>query len=402
MKFSPTPGHKSYDVVIIGGAMMGSATAWFLAVYYGFVGRILVLEPDPTYASCSTAHTNSCIRQQFSTRLNVKISQFTANFLRELSLQAQSDPTVPNVPIRNFGYLYLAGTPDVAAQLRTSAALQRGWGSETEILTPDQIASRYPFYTVEDLELASLNRRDEGYWDGAGVFEYFRQGAAAAGVEYCAAKAVKFDCQRHKVSAVYTEDGTRLVPGQLVNCAGPRAAGIAAMAGIALPVEPRKRFTWIFKAEQPLEQDLPLTIDPSGVHVRENGGGSYLAGAAPSEDHAVDPTDFSMPQAFWMEHVWPRLASRIPRFESIRVTAEWAGHYAFNTLDQNAVLGPHPDMPNFLFQNGFSGHGLQQAPAMGRAIAEWISYGAYKTLDMTPLSYERILHNRPLREAAVI
>ncbi|MEL7215427.1 MAG: FAD-binding oxidoreductase, partial [Pseudomonadota bacterium] len=166
--------------------------------------------------------------------------------------------------------------------------------------------------------------------------------------------------------------------------------------------EPRKRFTWIFYAETPLERTLPLTIDPSGVHVRQDGPTTYLAGGHAEHDPAVDPTDFTMDHTLWQEHVWPILATRIPAFEAIRVTSEWAGHYAYNTLDQNAVIGPHPEVENFLFLNGFSGHGLQQSPAMGRGIAEWITHGGYRSLDLTPFGYARIAAGQPLPELAVI
>ena len=190
--------------------------------------------------------------------------------------------------------------------------------------------------------------------------------------------------------------------GAVVNASGPRAARVAAMAGIELPVEPRKRYSWVFTAEKPLERELPLTIDPSGVHVRQDGPTSYLAGSVGDPDPAVDPEDFAMDDSLWEEHVWPMVAGRIPRFESIRVINQWAGHYAYNVLDQNAIVGPHPQIGNFLFLNGFSGHGLQQSPAMGRGTAEWLTYGDYRTLDLSPFHYDRIAHDRPLTEWAVI
>lgn len=109
-----------------------------------------------------------------------------------------------------------------------------------------------------------------------------------------------------------------------------------------------------------------------------------------------------MDHAIWQDHVWPIIATRIPQFEAIRVVTEWAGHYAYNTLDQNAVLGPHPELGNFVFQNGFSGHGLQQSPAMGRAVAEWLTYGQYRSLDMSPFGFDRIVEGRPIVERAVI
>jgi len=168
------------------------------------------------------------------------------------------------------------------------------------------------------------------------------------------------------------------------------------MAGITVPVEPRKRYSWIFSAEQPLDRDLPLTIDPSGVHVRENGGGTYQCGGHSDIDPAVDPGDFIMDHSLWETHVWPILATRIPQFEAIKVQSEWAGHYAYNTFDHNAILGPHMEVENFFFLNGFSGHGLQQSPAMGRGTAEIMVHGAYQTLDMTQFHFDRIPAGRKI------
>jgi glycine/D-amino acid oxidase-like deaminating enzyme len=205
-----------------------------------------------------------------------------------------------------------------------------------------------------------------------------------------------------RVNSVTLASGTRIACGQLVNAAGPRAARIAAMAGIDIPVEPRKRYTWTFSAAQPLDRELPLTVDPSGVHVRQDSADTYMAGAHSHIDPAVDPDDFEMDHSIWMDHVWPAIATRIPQFEAIRVLREWAGHYAMNTFDQNAITGPHPELANFLFLNGFSGHGLQQAPAMGRGTAEWLAHGAYRTLDLTPFHFGRIAAGTPYVETAII
>ena len=177
---------------------------------------------------------------------------------------------------------------------------------------------------------------------------------------------------------------------------------MAAMAGIALPIEPRKRFNWVIKAEEPLSRPLPLTIDPSGVFVREVGGGTYMAGGHADHDPEVAFDDFTMDPDIWMDKIWPGIATRIPAFERVKVISEWAGQYDYNTLDQNAVTGPHPDVTNFLFLNGFSGHGLQQSPAMGRATAEWIVHGSYQTLDFSPFHYERIAAGKALVEGAII
>ena len=398
------PKQKHYDVVIVGGAIMGSSTAWFLTENADFNGTILVVERDTTYELCSTAHTNSCMRQQYSEELNVRISQFAADFVKNLRGYMGGDTRVPELSIRNFGYMYLADTEEFAGTLRENIAVQHKAGAGTVLMTPDEIKAKYPFYNVDDIVLGSINTVDEGYWDGAAVFDWWRRQARERGVEYVENEVVAMtkNVTGTRVESITLKSGEIIFCGQVVNASGPRAARTAAMAGITLPVEPRKRFTWIFSAEQPLEVDLPLTIDPSGVHVRENGGGTYQAGGHADIDPAVAFDDFAMDFAFWEQHAWPIIATRIPQFEAIKVTHEWAGHYAYNTFDHNAILGPHTDVENFFFLNGFSGHGLQQSPAMGRGTAELLTYGAFRTLDLSPFRYERIAQNRMIVEKAII
>lgn len=399
-----TPSKTSYDVIIIGGAIMGASTAWFLSDNPDFDGSVLVVERDLTFEACSTAHTNSCMRQQFSTDLNVRISQFAADFVKNIRSYMGGDERVPELSIRNFGYLYLAEDEALADVLRESQKVQLANGAATELLTPAEIQQRYPFYAVDDIVLGSINTLDEGYWDAAAVNDWWRRQSRERGVEYIENEVVAITrtAARDRVETITLKSGEVISCGQVVNAAGPRAAAVAQMAGIDVPVEPRKRFSWIFKAEQPLDTDLPLTIDPSGVHVRENGGGTYQCGGHSDHDPAVAYDDYTMDFSLWEQHVWPILATRIPQFEAIKVQSEWAGHYAMNTFDHNAIMGPHTELSNFIFLNGFSGHGLQQSPAMGRGTAEWLTYGEYRALDMTPFSYARIPANTPIIEKAVI
>ncbi|MBT6314723.1 MAG: FAD-binding oxidoreductase, partial [Alphaproteobacteria bacterium] len=223
------------------------------------------------------------------------------------------------------------------------------------------------------------------------------------GVEYVSNEVVAMakSAAGDKVESVTLKSGEVIACGTVVNASGPRAVRTSRMAGIELPVEPRKRYTFIFSAEDPLDQDLPLTIDPSGVHMRTDGM-NYLAGCPPDDDPAVDYDDFVQDHSIWEEKVWPILANRVPQFEAIKLTHSWAGHYAFNTFDHNAILGPHTEVTNFVFVNGFSGHGLQQSPAMGRGTAELIAYGEYRSLDLSPFNYERIALGQPFVEKAVI
>ncbi len=401
-QFDTTSTQRSYDVVIIGGAMYGSAVAWFLSDNPDFDGSVLVIERDPTYEKSATAHTNSCIRQQFSNPLNVKISQFGAEFIKGFKGFMGNDARVPDLSIQSYGYMYLADTDAFADQLRSAQQVQLDAGAATQLMTPDQITAAYPFYNVDDIVLGSINLIDEGYWDGGTVFDWWRRSARERGVEYIAGEVVAMDVAGSKVQSVTLANGDVIACGKIVNATGPRGAKTAKMAGIDIPVEPRKRFTWIFSAEQPLDRDLPLTIDPSGVHFRQDGPKTYLAGGHAHPDPAVDFDDFAMDHAIWEDKIWPTIATRIPQFEAIKVVTEWAGHYDYNTMDHNAILGPHTEVENFYFVNGFSGHGLQQSPAMGRGTAEMLIYGEYRTLDLSPFGFERIAQGRSFAESAII
>ena len=402
--YAKVPKGTSYDVVIVGGAIMGAATAWFLTDSPDFNGSVLVVERDASYEKSSTARTNSCIRQQFSNELNIRISQFTAAFIQDFRQHMDGDERVPDITIQSYGYLYLADSEEFAEVLRANQAVQLAAGVKTRLLTPDEILRDYPFYDLDGIVLGSINSENEGYWDGGVVFDWWRRSSRRRGVEYVENEVVAMDSDSAgtRILGVRLATGEAIRCGTVVNASGPGAARTAAMAGIELPVEPRKRYTWVFTAEQPLDRELPLTVDPSGVHVRQDGPATYLAGGRGDPDPAADPEDFTMESGLWDERVWPAIAARIPRFQSIRVVNEWAGHYAYNVLDQNAVVGPHPEIRNFLFLNGFSGHGLQQSPAMGRGTAEWLTYGEYRTLDLSPFHYDRIASNHPLTERAVI
>ncbi|MDG1211789.1 MAG: FAD-binding oxidoreductase [Paracoccaceae bacterium] len=399
-----TPTKSSYDVVIVGGAMYGSSTAWWLTQNPDFNGSVLVVERDPSYEKCSTAHTNSCIRQQFSNPLNVSISQFGAEFINNFREFMGGDERVPELSIQSYGYMYLADTEEFADTLRASHATQAANGAATKLMTPDQIKAEYPFYNVDDLTLGSINLVNEGYWDGGTVFEWWRRSAGERGVEYVgnAVTAMTKNAAGDRIESVTLASGEVIACGHVVNASGPRAVLTSRMAGIEIPVEPRKRFTWIFSAENPLDMELPLTIDPSGVHFRQDGPKTYLAGGHADYDPAVDYDDFAMDHGIWQDHIWPTIATRIPQFEAIKVVTEWAGHYAYNTLDHNAIVGPHDEVSNFLFLNGFSGHGLQQSPAFGRGMSELIAYGEFRSLDFAPFSYDRIAKGIPFSETAII
>lgn len=402
-----TPKQKSYDVVIVGGAMYGSSVAWWTASNPDFDGSILVVERDPTYEFTSTSHTNSCMRQQFSNEVNVKISQFAAEFVKNFRDFFGGDERVPNIPIQSYGYMYLANNEEFSNTLKELQKIQQSLGSGTKHMSAEEIKRDYPFYNMDDIISGNHNLIDEGYFDGNTVFDWWKRSAREHGAEYCTNEVVSMGLNGAgtKVETVTLKSGEVISCGKVINCSGPRAVLTSRMAGVEVPVEPRKRYTFIFDAEQPLDRDLPLTIDPTGVHMRTDGQ-YYLAGCPMSiggaPDDPVDYDDFEQDHSLWEQHVWPIIATRIPQFEAIKLTNSWAGHYAFNTFDQNAIIGPHTKVENFIFVNGFSGHGFQQSPAMGRGVGELITYGEYRTIDLSPFGYDRIERGEKFVEKAVI
>lgn len=398
-----SPKARTYDVIIVGGAMYGSSVAWWLSDNKDFDGRVLVVERDPTYEFTSTAHTNSCMRQQFSAPINIKISQFAADYVKNFRSYMGGDARVPKLALQSYGYMYLADNAAFAQDLVDAQKIQAACGAGTKHMSAAQIKAAYPFYNMDDIIAGNHNLIDEGYFDGNTLFDWWKRSARERGVEYIhnSVVAMTKNAAGRRVESVTLASGEVIACGTVVNASGPRAVLTSRMAGIEIPVEPRKRYTFIFDAQDRLDRDLPLTIDPSGVHMRSEGS-YYLAGCPPDDDPAVDYDDFAQDHSIWEEKVWPVLAHRVPAFERIKLVNSWAGHYAYNTFDQNAIIGAHSQVENFIFANGFSGHGFQQSPAMGRGIAELIATGAYQTLDLTPFGYGRVERGEKFVEKAVI
>ncbi|KAJ4244985.1 hypothetical protein NW762_014191 [Fusarium torreyae] len=403
--FAQHPASSSYDVVIVGGATSGSAIAWFLASNPDFKGKVLVVEKDPSLAYSATQASNNCMRQQFATEINVKIAQYAAEFVKDFrkNLKCEDGDGIPNIPLRNFGYLYLADTPEFTAVLKEDQQVQAACGAGTKIISADEIAAKYPFFALRDIHAGSLNTVDEGAFDALGMVRSLRKRAQQLGVDYIDNEVTGMTRVGNKIGSITLKTGESIAVGTVVDAAGTRAAQVSRLADVDLPIEARRRYTYIFSVDEPLPQDLPLTIDPTGVHMRSYREKDYLVGCPPiGPDVAVDPEDFSYPEDVWNKKMLPVLQNRVPQFSTAKVTHSWMGHYEFNTFDHNAIIGPHTEVSNLLFCAGFSGHGSQQAPACGRGVAELITYGEFRTLDLSALAYDRIARNEPLLERAVI
>ncbi len=389
---------QGFDVAIAGGGVMGSAIAYFLASDPGFRCRVLVVERDPSYATCATTRSWGGFRQQFSTPENIRMSLFGAAFFHEAAERLAVGAERPDLGIRTQGYLFLASASG-AAQLAANVRLQRELGANVQLLDPAALAQRFPWLARDGLASGAFGP-EEGWIDPHALLHAFRRKAISLGVEYRRDEVVGLEREDRRVTGLRLASGERVPARIVVNAAGPQAAAIATMAGLALPVRPRKRMTFVFDCRTDLRA-APLTIDPTGVAFRPEGG-SYLGIVSPPEESDPDSADLELDYAPFEETIWPTLAARIPAFEEIKLKSAWAGWYDYNLFDQNALLGPPPEVDGLLFCNGFSGHGIQQSPAAGRAIAELVLHGGYRSLDLARFGLARVLDGRPLTEAHVV
>ena len=389
---------------------MGAATACFLARDHGL--RVTVLERDPSHRRASSALSASSIRQQFSTPVNIALSAWSMDFLRrvprELTVEGAPPPVIGLV---EPGYLTLA-TPAGLPLLEANHEVQRQAGADVALLTPTALRRRFPWLHVEDLAAGALGLRGEGWFDGPALHQALRRKASACGTRFVHAEAVGFDTVAASASlatvrAVVTADGRHVAGSAFVLAAGGWTSPLAAALGVALPVAPKKRDVFVLDSPAAPLEDCPLVIDPGGTWFRPEGRG-FIAGAPPRPLHEGGPGDPDEPPLETIDHtlfddmIWPAMAHRVPAFEALRVRSAWAGYYEMNTFDNNGLAGALPGWGNVWTACGFSGHGMQQAPAVGYALAARIAArpGAAPSIDA--LDPGRVGRGQPLRERHII
>ena len=385
----------SQHTLIIGGGGVGSATACFLSQIAGQSERITVIERDPTYQSASSSLSASSIRQQFSTPVNVQLSQFGWEFMRGCVDEAG----VPGgaVGLNERGYLFL-GQSHQTGLLRERADANRALGVAITEFDPAELAARYPWLNTSDITYAAMGAAGEGWFDGYMLQQLYRSRARARGVQYVKGDAVKLHAKGHRVVAVELSDGSRIEADRFLNAGGPWSAEVARTIGVEIPVRARRRTIFVVSCPTAIKQ-FPILIDASGVFVRPEQH-HFLVSVVPPADR--DPDDLPLDPDFSLfeQMAWPTLAERIPAFEALRVERAWAGYYEFNTVDHNGLVGQMgPD--NLYLATGFSGHGLMHSAGVGRGMAELLSYGEYRTLDLSPLSPHRLETGAHIVEDAV-
>lgn len=370
--------------IVIGGGIVGSCIAWFLAPDR----EVVVIERDPAYRFASTTLSAASIRVQFSLPLNVAMSQFGAAFM---------EPMAEEIGLHRGAYLTLAGPRGVDV-LRENLRVQTEQGAQVAWLDPGAMAARFPWLNTDDLAAGALGLAGEGWFDAYALLRRVRAEAIARGARYVADETVGIGLAGDRVTGVRLAGGETVGGDVVVNAAGAWAGRVAALAGIDLPVGPRKRTAFVLRA--PLAgAGMPLVFDTTGAWIRPEGDG-FIAGISPDADPDA-AGDFDPDMDLLEAKLWPALAHRIPAFEQLRVMRAWAGHYDMCLLDHNALIGRHPVLENFIIAAGFSGHGVQHGPATGRAVAELVTLGRYKSLDLTPFGYERIRDGRAMPESAI-
>ncbi|MCX8118042.1 MAG: FAD-binding oxidoreductase [Desulfobacterota bacterium] len=388
---------RHFDLLIVGGGVMGSSLAYHLA-HDGFQGRVAVFEKDPSYEKASTVLSVGGIRRQFSTEVNVRLSQYSLAFYREFGERMEVEGVRPEIDFKPRGYLFLGNERNWPLLVKHQA-FQRSLGVETKLLTPEETLRLIPDLNAEDLVGSSFSPGD-GYMDPHSVLQGFVRKAKHLGVTYIHQEVVEIFRKGDRLEGLRTKEGTTYAAPIIVNAAGPYAGAVGRMAGIEIPVVPVRRMVYLVKPPRLFEYDLPLVIDPSGVYFLHETGRQILTGKSRKEE--PPGFNFQWDRDYFQETIWPALAHRIPLFDALKLVSGWAGLYEINQWDFNGIIGNHPEVSNFFMAVGFSGHGFQQAPAVGKALSEKIRLGRYETVDASPLGYERIVEGRKVLEEEVI
>jgi sarcosine oxidase subunit beta len=373
------------EVVIIGGGIIGVSVAYYL-VKKG-VPNVLLLERG-MMGEGATAKCVGGIRTQFSTRINIQFSLLSRSVFDEFEAEFGVDPE-----FRQIGYLFLAADDGQRDILEENAHLMEGLVPGVELLGPGEIHRRWPFLRVDDVLSGSYTPHD-GYAGPYEVLKGFIDGANRLGANLREGiEVVGIDVANGKVRGVETSTGEQVKTRVVVNAAGPHAAGVAALAGLDLPVRPLRRQLFFTEPFEELPPIIPLIIDMEhGWYVRREGEGLLLAGPQDSESSFHQQVDFE-----GKEWAAARSVHRVPSLEGARIMRGWAGLYEISP-DNHAIMGVFPELEGFICANGFSGHGFMHSPAAGITLAELISEGKADTIDIHPLRPERFRNGDLIHE----
>ncbi|MFB6125083.1 MAG: NAD(P)/FAD-dependent oxidoreductase [Halanaeroarchaeum sp.] len=381
------------DVVIVGGGIVGLASATFLAER----GASVTVFEKGSLGNGSTERSAGGIRQQFTTPVNVALSTASLPVWESFEERFGVD-----IAYRRPGYCFLARSPETAAALAESVALQNDHGVPTELLDPAETAAAVPEVATDEIHAASYLSTD-GFADPHLALQGFAQGLPALGVDLRTHTEVEDVVVEDDAVVGVVVDGERVDADFVVNAAGPWAARVAAMAGVDLPVVPRRRQVQVVDPSPAVPASVPLTIDlDSGVYFRPEREGAALVGGQfeSTPDPEADPDRYRhSPDLDWQIDAVERAAEIAGYFgPETRLKRGWAGLYAV-TPDHHPIL--EETLPGFVSALGFSGHGFQQGPAVGRIVADLVFEGATSLVDVGGLGSDRFERGDLLEERHV-
>lgn len=384
------------DVIIIGGGVIGSSIAYNL-LNDGYTGQVTIFEKDKLYEFSSTPRSAGGVRQLFTTSVNIQISRYSLQKYQTFPEEMAIDDEKAEIDFMQRGYLFLASNKNIMNELEAQMLLQKKYGVPVELVNRNDLLKIIPELNIDDLE-GGLYCKEDGYLDPYSVMQGYIRKAKQLGARYIYDEVETILYEKKSVKGIQLKSGATYTAPIVINCAGPWAPSLSNKINLPIPVVPLKRQIIQFNIATSLKKYLPLTIDPTGVYFRHEGE-SLITGHSEKVKPGID---FQWKRAFFEEQLWPTLAHRIPNFEQAKVVRGWAGLYSHNTKDQNAIIGEHPQLTGYFLACGFSGHGMQQAPAVGKGLAELIMTGKYETLDLSSLRFERFAENDLVIEKAIV
>lgn len=384
---------KQTDMIIVGGGVIGSSIAYNL-LSDGFEGEVTIFEKDRTYEFASTPRSAGGIRHLFTTAINVQVSRYSIQKYLTFPEDMAVGSDKAEIDFKQRGYLFLSKNIE---ELKEQHAMQVANGANSELLSRNELLKIIPELNIDDLD-GGLYCKDDGYLDPYSVMQGYVRKTKQLGGEYIYEEVETILQEAGKATGVKLKNGEVYQAPIVINSAGPWAPILSEASGFPIPVVPLKRQIIQFDTAEPLVRELPLTVDPTGVYFRHEGS-SIISGFSEKVKPGID---FKWSRDFFMEQLWPVLGHRVKNFEQAKIVGGWAGMYSHNTKDQNAIVGEHPELSGYYMAVGFSGHGMQQAPAVGKGLSELIRKGRYETLDLSPFCFERFYTNQLIIEGAVV